>query len=169
MNVIEAIHTRRSIRKHTGEPVSPKDIEVILKAGFQAPSAHNLQPRDYIVVKNKDTLERITEAHPHAKMLARAGLGIIVCGDVEKQSEIGFLVADCAAAIQNMLLAAHGIGLGAVWCGLHPKPHLTDSIRDICELPPQIIPVGLIAIGHTDEKKEAQERFNPAKLHYDKW
>ncbi|GAB1433078.1 hypothetical protein MASR2M29_17030 [Spirochaetota bacterium] len=81
----------------------------------------------------------------------------------------GFLVADCAAAIQNMLLAAHGLGLGAVWCGLYPVTQLTQAVKDICTLPQHILPVGLVAVGHKKEGKEPADRFNPARLHRDKW
>src|SRR5690554_4415591 len=118
MNVLDAIFSRRSIRKFTGEQVKEEDLKTILKAGFQAPSAHNYQPREYIVVKDKEILNKISEFHKYAKMLPNAGCGIVVCGDTSKQEEIGFLVEDCSASIQNMLLAAHGLGLGAVWCGL---------------------------------------------------
>ncbi|HEY8421575.1 MAG TPA: nitroreductase family protein [Thermoclostridium sp.] len=169
MDVIDAIMTRRSIRKFTGQVISDEQLNLLLKAGFQAPSAHNYQPWHFIVIKEKETLEKIAGMHPYAKMLPQAGCGIIVCGDVNKESREGFLVEDCSAAIQNILLAAHGIGLGAVWCGIYPDTDRTNAISGILKLPGNIIPVGLVAVGHRNEEKEAADRFDSTRIHYDKW
>ena len=102
-------------------------------------------------------------------MLPKAGCGIIVCGDKDKQPEIGFLVEDCSASMQNMLLAAHGIGLGAVWCGLYSVTKLTEAMADVLELPEHVIPIGMIVVGIKDESKEPIDRYDERKIHYDKW
>lgn len=169
MDVLEAIFTRRSIRRFTGEPIKEEDLRTILKAGFQAPSAHNYEPREYVVVRDKEVLDRIAEFHKYAKMLPKAGCGIIVCGDKEKQPEIGFLVEDCSASIQNMLLAAHGLGLGAVWCGLYSVEKLIKSMADVLELPDNLIPIGMVVVGVKAEDKEPIDRFDENKVHFDKW
>ena len=169
MDVLEAIFTRRSIRRFTGEPIKEEDLRTILKAGFQAPSAHNYEPREYVVVRDKDVLDRIAEFHKYAKMLPKAGCGIIVCGDKEKQPEIGFLVEDCSASIQNMLLAAHGLGLGAVWCGIYSVEKLIKSVADVLELPDNLIPIGMVVVGVKAEDKEPIDRFDENKVHFDKW
>lgn len=169
MNVIDAILTRRSIRRFTGQVISDEQLELLLKAGFQAPSAHNLQPWHFIIVKEKANLEKISSSHPYAKMLPQAGCGIIVCGDVKKEPNEGFLAEDCAAAIQNILLAAHGTGLGAVWCGLYPNTDRTTVISSILKLPENIIPVGLIAVGYPNEEKTAQDRYDSTRIHYETW
>jgi nitroreductase len=169
MDVLDAIFTRRSIRKFTGEQVDLNDLKTILKAGFSAPSAHNFRPWHFVVVREKSSLEAIAEFHPYGKMLPKAGCGIIVCGDSEKQKSEGFLVSDCSAAIQNMLLAAHGLGLGAVWCGLHPVPQLTGPMAELLKLPSTVIPVGIIALGHKTEDREAPDRYEDSKVHFDQW
>lgn len=169
MDVLDAIFTRRSIRKFTGEQVGEENLKTILKAGFSAPSAHNYRPQHFVVVREKSTLEAITSFHPYAKMLPNAGCGIIVCGDTEKQNATGFLVEDCSASIQNMLLAAHGLGLGAVWCGLYPHTELTEPMAKLLKLPETIIPVGLIALGHKDQEREAPDRYEDTKVHFDQW
>ncbi len=169
MNVLEAIFTRRSIRKYTGEAVLEEDLKTILKAGFCAPSAMNLQPRHFIVIKDNGILKKITEIHPYAKMLTQAGCGIIVCGDKTRQSEIGYLVEDCSASIQNMLLAAHGLGLGAVWCGVYPREQRVEGIKQVLNIPENIIPIGLVVVGHKDENKEPVDRYDETKVHYDRW
>lgn len=169
MNVVDAILTRRSIRKFTGQVISDKQFNLLLKAGFQAPSAHNLHPWHFIVVKEKKNLEELADNHQYAKMLPQAGCGIIVCGDANKETRVGFLVEDCSAAIQNILLAAHGIGLGAVWCGIYPNTDRASAFSRILKLPENIIPVGLIAVGYPNEEKTAQDRFDNTKIHYETW
>lgn len=169
MDILDAIFTRRSIRKYTGEVVSEGDLKIILKAGFQAPSAHNFEPRDFVVVKDKDTLDRISNFHRYAKMLPSAGCCIVVCGDTRKQKEIGFLVEDCSASIQNMLLAAHGLGLGAVWSGLYSGEKLVEDMKETLDLPDNIIPVGMVVVGVKDEEKQPIDRYNDEKVHIDRW
>lgn len=168
MNVLEAIKTRRSIRKYTGKLIDDKDLELILKAGFQAPSAKNLQPREYIVIKDQNSLELITEFHQYAKMGPSAGCGIVVCGDKSKQESMRLLVADCSASIQNMLLAAHGLGLGAVWCGI-AREELADKFSKLLDLPEEITPIGMVVIGEGDQKTATIDRYNPQHIHYDKY
>lgn len=169
INVLEALFTRRSIRKFTGEVVSENDIETIIKAGSYAPTAENKQPWHYIVIREPKMLEKISECHPRAKMLPKAGCGIIVCGDKEIQSQVGFLIEDCSAAIENMMLAAHGLGLGSVWCGLYPAINFTKPIKRLFELPQNIIPVGMIAVGYVDEEKDIVYRYDKSKIHKEKW
>lgn len=169
MDVLQAIYTRRSIRKFTGEPISDTNVEVLLKAGFSAPSAHNMQPWHFVVVKNPEVLNKIAEKHPYAKMLPQAGCCIIVCGDNEVQKSKGFLIEDCSAAIQNILLAAHGTGLGAVWCGLYPVPELIALVSETVNLPNNIEPMGMVVVGHKAEDRASAERYDKAKVHHDKW
>lgn len=171
MDILDAIFTRRSIRKFTGEPIKEEDLKLILKAGFQAPSAHNLQPREYVVVRDKEVLNKIAEFHQYAKMLPNAGCGIVVCGDKTIQDDMGFLVEDCSASIQNMLLAAHGLGLGAVWCGLYKEKHqdLVENMSKTLNLPENIIPIGLVVVGIKAQDRDAVDRYNEEKVHYDKW
>ncbi len=169
MDVLEALFTRRSIRRYTGEPISEEHLRLLLKAGFSAPSAHNRQPWHFVVVRNRYTLEEIARQHPYAKMLPQAGCGIIVCGDRSEEERLGFLIEDCSAAIQNILLAAHGLGLGAVWCGLYPAEERAQVVAEVLNIPSGIIPVGLVVVGHGDEKKQGVDRFDEKRVHYDKW
>jgi nitroreductase len=114
-------------------------------------------------------LENISKKHPYAKMLPNAGCCIIVCGDKNKQQKTGFLIEDCSAAIENMLLAAHGLGLGAVWLSLYPISSRSKPIGKLLNIPENIIPVGMIAVGYKAEEKTASDRYCEEKLHFDQW
>ena len=169
MEMIEGILTRRSIRKYTDKNITKEQVDTLLKAAMYAPSARNQQPWHFVVVTERDVLNQITQVHPYAKMLAEAQLAILVCGDETLELSQGYWVVDCSAATQNILLAAHGMGLGAVWLGLHPREERKQAIRDLFKLPEKIQPLSLISIGYPDEKKEMPERFKPERIHYNKW
>jgi nitroreductase len=169
MDILKAIMTRRSIRRFTGEVITDEQLDTLLRAGFQAPSAHNFQPWNFVVLRDKNLLQKISQFHKYAKMLPDAGCAIVVCGDEEKQPAKGFLVEDCSAAIQNILLASHGIGLGAVWCGLYDSSDLVSSMSEVLELPDNIIPIGMVVVGNRDEEKELSNNYDSNKIHYDKW
>lgn len=169
MDILHAIMTRRSIRKFTGIPVDDDQLDKIIRAGFQAPSAHNMQPWEFIVIRDQELLKEIKEFHPYAKMTVDAGCSIVVCGDTNKQTNRGFLVADCSAAIQNMLLTAHGLGLGAVWCGLYEGESLVQSTTKLLNLPDNILPVGMVVVGNKIEDRKPSDRYDEKKVHYNKW
>lgn len=169
MDLWEAILTRRSIRKFTSQLVSHYLIEKILRAGMQAPSARNKQPWHFIVIQNREMLDKISVVHPYAYMLKEAPLGIVICGDSNIEITIEYIVQDCSAATQNMLLAAHNFGLGAVWLGIYPREPRIKALRKLLSIPENIIPVSMIAVGYPAEKKEPENRFNPERVHYEKW
>jgi nitroreductase len=169
MEALETIFTRRSIRKFTGEPIADEDLQTILRAGCYAPSATNQRPWQFVVIRKPETLQAITKFQPYSKMLPSAGCCIVVCGSKLDQALTGFLVEDCSAATQNILLAAHALGLGAVWCGLYPVPLFTKPMGRLLKLPGHVIPVGMVAVGHKAEDRTTHERFDPQKIHYETW
>ncbi len=169
MDLIEGIFTRRSIRHYLNKEVSQQQIDTILKAGMYAPSANNQQPWHFIVVKDRELLNKIKEVHPYAKMLSEASMAILVCGDTHIELSKGYWVVDCAAATQNMLLAIHGLGLGGVWLGIHPREERIDEIRRIFSLPENVNPLSAIAVGYSNEEKGMPERYKPERIHYNSW
>ncbi|MCY6372061.1 nitroreductase family protein [Clostridium ganghwense] len=166
---MKAIAERRSIRKYTSEPVSDETIKELLTAGMYAPSAGNQQPWDFIVVKSKKILSKVTEVHPYSYMLKEASATIIVCGNLEKERFKDFWIQDCSASTQNILLAAHALGLGAVWLGVYPEADRVKGIKKIFNLPEHIIPLAIISIGYPDEKKSTPERYDETNVHYEQW
>lgn len=164
MDVLDAIFTRRSIRKYKSNEIPEDYIFKILKAGMCAPTSRNKRPWLFILIKNKKTLKEIGEFHPYGKMLKEAPLAIVVCGDLNLQENEGYIALDCAAACQNILLACHGTGLGACWVGIYPRKERINFIKNLLKLSQNILPIAIISIGFPAEKKEEIERFEKEKV-----
>jgi nitroreductase len=169
METIEAILTRRSIRKYKPDPVPDEVVKELLEAAMSAPSAGNQQPWHFIVIHDRAILDAIPTFHPYSQMLKEAPLGIVVCGDLEKQIHDGYWVQDCSAATENLLLAAHAKGLGAVWLGVYPREPRVIGVKEILKLPDYIIPLCIISLGLPAEEKPPAKRFIPERIHYDRW
>ena len=169
MEVLDAIFNRRSIRQYTPEPVSDDTLEILLKAGMYAPSAVNKQPWEFIVFRSRETMRQIVDIHPNASMLLRANAAILVCWDENRQHDTGYGPVDCAAATQNILLAAYGLGLGAVWAGIYPRQQRMEAVHKIFNLPGHIRGFSLISLGYPAEHKAMPRRFDKSKIHMEKW
>jgi len=169
MEALEAIFSRRSIRLYTSKPVSRSVIEEILKAAMSAPSAGGERPWHFIVVMDRTILDKIPKFHPYAAMLKQAQAAILVCGDPTLEKHKGYWVLDCAAATQNMLLAAHAKGLGSVWCGVYPTEDRVINLRRLLNLPEQVVPFSLVPLGFPAELKSAPDRFDGSRVHENGW
>lgn len=169
MEALEAIFTRRSVRKFTQDPVSEESVRTMLEAAMNAPSAGNGQPWHFVVVTERNLLERAAEINPNAAMARHAPMGILVSGDEKLERFPGYWVQDCSAALQNLLLAAHALGLGAVWTGIHPKPDRVEGFRELFSLPPRVHPLGLVVLGHPDQPTGRQERYRGDRVHRNRW
>jgi len=165
MEVLEALHTRRSIRKFEDKPVPDEMVRQVLEAAMMAPSAGNAQPWQFIVVKDRDLLNSVADANPYATMARKAPMGILVCGDLSKEKYPGYWVQDCAAAMENMLLAVHGLGLGAVWTGVYPDKERVPDFTRIFKLPENVIPLGFAPIGWPAQTLKSQSRFKEDRVH----
>lgn len=168
MEAMEAILTRRSIRRYTPQIVPEELIEELLRAAMSAPSTGNGQPWHFVVIDDRKILHEIPRFHPYASMLREAPVAILVCVDREIQQE-GFLVQDGAAATENLLLAAHAKGLGAVWLGIYPLQERMAGMRRLLALPERILPLSLVSMGYPAEKKSRQDRYNPRRIHRNRW
>lgn len=166
---MNAILNRKSIRKYKDIKIRDEIIEDLLRAAMAAPSAGNEQPWEFIVLRDKEIMKRITEFHPYSTMLLNTDTAIVVCGDVEKERFKGYWVQDCSAATENILLAAEEKGLGAVWLGIYPMEERITPLKELLNLPESVIPLSIIPVGYPDEQKKAEDRFNRERIHYDKW
>jgi nitroreductase len=144
-------------------------INQILKAAMAAPSAGNRQTWEFLIIKDRKVLDSIPDIHPYTKMSQEAPVAILVCGNLERSDGRGFWIQDCAAASQNILLAANSLGLGSVWCGVYPKEDLTDSFKKKFNLPENVFPVSYIPIGFPAEDKPPADRYDEKKIHHEKW
>jgi nitroreductase len=169
MEIIDLLCTRRSIRKYTPKLVSEELVSEILKAGMYAPSARNQRPWHFIIVRDKETLKAITHVHPFSGMLTQASLAIVVCVDLDLEESEGYWVQDCAAATQNILLAAHSLGLGSVWLGVHPREERSKGLKELFKLNDRIMPFSIVSIGYPAEEKPLPDRFDTNRIHYEKW
>ncbi|MBF4691505.1 nitroreductase family protein [Fusibacter ferrireducens] len=169
LDILEAIFTRRSIRKFNKEKIENDKVELLLKAGLYAPTAENKKPIEFILVRETLILEEISNALPRGKMVQEANCAIVVCGNTDIQKQKGFVIEDGSASIQNILLAAHGMNLSAVWCGVYPMSKVVKDIRNIFELPSNIFPIGIVAIGYSEEERVIANRYDKEKIHIDKW
>jgi len=169
MDALEALNTRRSIRKFKQGKISKNTINKILEAGMEAPSAINEQPWHFIVIDKQELIDKILKFHPYASMAKQATISILVCGDLSLEKAKGFWVQDCSAATQNILLAVHALGLGAVWTGVYPRQKRINGFKKMLNLPENIVPFAFIPIGHPAEKSFKAERFEKQRIHYNKW
>ncbi len=169
MDAIEAILSRRSIRKYTAENIPEPILQTILRSGMNAPSAGNQQPWQFIVINDKSILQQIPSIHPYSGMAAEAPLAILVCGDEKLEKHKGFWMQDCSAAIENMLITIRAYGLGAVWVGIFPREERVEGFKKLFGLPSNILPLALIPIGHPAETKPNIDRYDASRIHYNKW
>jgi nitroreductase len=161
------IFARRSIRQYTAEPVTVEEIQTLLEAGMAAPSASNRRPWHMVTVTDRETLVALAQAHPHGKMTARAGVAIAVCGDPSISPR--YWVQDCAAATENILVAATALGLGSVWLGCHPNEDRERAIRRVLGIPEEIGILSLISIGRPGEDKPPRTQYDASRDHRERW
>lgn len=169
MDALENLLTRRSIRRYTAEPVTEAEVEVLLRAAMAAPSAGNQQPWHFVTIADRSVLSQLPDIQPHCRQMLLAPLAILVCADVTAEKHEGFWVQDCAAAAQNILLAAHALGLGGAWCGLYPRTPWCEGVARLLNLPHHVQPLCLLSIGHPDEEKPNSERFRRERIHDERW
>lgn len=169
MDTLEAIFTRRSVRDFTKDPVSEADVRDLLKAGMQAPSAKNEQPWHFIVIDKPEILHVVPTFHTYAKMLYDAPLAILVCSDRRLELKRASWIQDCSAATENILLAAHAKGLGAVWLGIFPDSDRVVGMQNLLGLPPEIRPMALVAVGYPAAQPEAVDRYDQSRVHFNGW
>ncbi len=169
---MENILTRTSIRDYQDKPVEDEKIEQMLRAAMAAPSAGNKQPWRFIVIKDKNTLKAISENFHTMKMAAKAPLAIVVCGDLNATfpgDGVDYWVEDTSAATENLLLAAHSLGLGAVWCGIYPMKERVALLKDMLDIPDDIVPLNVVPVGYPAEDPMPKDKWKPDEIHYETW
>ncbi len=168
---LDIIYSRRSVRSFTGEVIPRETLTKILRAAMAAPSAVNIQPWAFVVVTKREKLDELCDKLPYAKMLDKAGAAIVVCGIPDKDEVFSkdYWVMDCSCASENILLACHALGLGAVWTAVHVDKERIANVRKILDIPQNVIPLNVIPIGVPKEKGKALDKFKEVNIHWEKW
>lgn len=167
--VLDNIATRTSVRDYEARPVEKEKIEKMLRAAMAAPTAMNKQPWHFVVVDQRNVLDALAGANPYAKMLKKAPLAIVVCGNTDKMIEGGgrdFWIQDASAATENLLLAAHAMGLGAVWTGAYPSEERCISISKVLSLSDNLVPLNMIVVGYPAEQPQPKQKFKEENISY---
>jgi nitroreductase len=162
--MIDWIKARRSIRKYTAEPISDEQIRTLLEAAMAAPTASNIKPWEFVVVRDAALRQELSQVHPWAGMASDAPLMFVVCG---RPGDSHHWVEDCSAATENLLLAVTALGLGAVWVAIYPRPEREEKVRRILGLPQDWRTLCLVPVGHPAESKPARTQYDPARVHHD--
>lgn len=168
----ENIMTRTSIRQYTSEPVSSGAVDSLLHAGMAAPTAANKQPWTFLVIDLREMLDSISTMSPGWAPVGRAPMAIVVCGDTDKAlagEAADYWIQDCSAVSENILLAAHALGLGAVWCGVYPVKDNVESLSGYLRMMPNIIPLSIIAVGHPAENPTPKDKFDSSAVAFNRW
>ena len=134
-----------------------------------APSAMNLQAWHFIVIDDTHILNDTIKSIPHAELLNQTPAAILVCGDSAIEKNESWMIQNCSAAIQNILIAAHGLGIGSCWIAIHGMDEIVKNVSEQFKLPENVVPISLITLGYPDETVTAEDRFNKEKVHYNKW
>lgn len=164
MNIIRCV----SVRRYSDKPVSSEQVSAILHAAMSAPTGVNKQPWEFIVVDDPELLGHLAKALPYAKMTARAPVAIVVCGNKDRFLEGVDDVLweqDLSAASENILLAAHAIGLGGVWTCIYPHEERMAPVRTILNLPENFIPFNHIPVGYPEKDHDPMDKWHPERVH----
>lgn len=164
---LECIMTRTSVRQYQDRPVSRDTVEILLKAAMAAPTAVNKQPWAFVVVDDRAVLDSLTAYLPYARMLTHAPLAIVTCGDMTKAIEGDareMWVQDVSAATENLLLAAHAVGLGAVWTGVYPIQERMDGVKKALALPDNLVPLSVVPVGYPEGVAAPKDKWDASKV-----
>jgi len=170
--VYDNIMTRVSVRQFTGEKISAEQIDTLLRAAMAAPSAINKQPWAFIVITDDEIIAHLGQELPFSRLSNHPACAIVPCGDLSKAIEgdmAAFWINDVSAATENLLLAAHAMGLGAVWTGVHPDMKRVAQVQGILGLPEHIIPLCIVPVGIPAEQPEIKDKYRTDNIHYNGW
>ncbi len=171
-SALDVINTRVSVRQFTGDKLTDQQIDTILRAGMAAPTAVNKQPWAFVVVDDAEQLSALSQALPSSRIENGASHAIVVCGDMTKALEgeaQGYWVEDTSAATENMLLAAHAMGLGGLWVGVYPIAEKVKRVSDIIAAPEYIVPMCLVVLGVPNEQPTVKDKYKPENIHFNRW
>ncbi len=166
----DVIFKRKSIRDYTDEEIDDDSIKTILKAAMQAPSACNTQGWEFLVVKNRENIEKLSKMSKYSGCAKRANTLILVMVNLEKVPKTRpWFAQDLSASTENILLEATNLGIGSVWLGLYPDSKRVQYVKETMDLPLNIVPFSLVALGYPKHEYTIEDRYDESKVHYEKY
>jgi nitroreductase len=168
MDIYKAILTRKSIREYTSQEIADDLIINLLKSAMYAPSAMNSQAWQFVVINQREKLDELFKVIPQG-MLKSALTAILVCGDLNLEKNMDYIQQNCSAATQNLMLCAHGLGIGSCWIGVYPVKEIVSGLQNLFKLPEHVVPISLVSLGFPAENPIAEDRFKTEKVHFNKW
>lgn len=167
--LLEFILRRKSVRRYASKKIERETLEQLCRAALAAPSARNQQLRELVVVTERGMLDALHAVLPNAPMLKDAPAAIIVCGVLDNEWSV-YWQQDCSASVENMLLAAEALELGACWCGLYPREERAAEVAKILGVPANLMPMALISLGYPlDNTERVKDKWKPEKIHWEKF
>lgn len=168
-DLLDFILRRRSVRRYSSKKVDRETLEMLCRAALAAPSARNQQLRELVVVTERETLDALHAVLPNAPMLKDAPAAIIACGELNNEWSV-YWQQDCSASVENALLAAEALDLGACWCGLYPREERAAEVAKILGIPAHLMPMALISLGYPlDGTERVKDKWKPEKVHWEKF
>lgn len=172
--VLECIMTRASVRNYKPNKVNDSIITEVLKAGMAAPTAANQQAWHFVVITSQALKDTIADSFQWTKMVRDCAFAVVVCGDMSRlfdgdRVDSGFWTLDCSAASENMLLAAHALGLGGVWCGIYPEADRMARLSAILNLPATLRPLNVLSFGYPETSVVPKQKWDPGKVSYNRF
>jgi len=169
MDLFSALLNRRSIRKYSDKDIPNGEMDKLLKSAMYAPSAMNYQAWQFVVINQREKLDDILKVISHAEMLKSVKAAVLICGDLNLEKNIDYIQQNCSAATQNLMLCAHGLGLGSCWIGVYPVKEIISGLQYLFKLPEYVIPISLVSLGYPAENPVAEDRFKTEKVHFNQW
>ena len=168
---LQPLFARRSTRRFNGQPIEPSVLQDLLEAGMAAPSAVAKDPWHFVIMQNPQTLARLAAGLVHGRFLSQAAAAIAVSGDLQRahEGQLSYLLQDCSAAAENILIAASLLGLGSCWLGVHPSEDRIQMVRQELHLPAGIVPVCILALGWPAQRADARTRYRDNAVHFEHW
>jgi nitroreductase len=166
-STLEVLFRRRSIRHYKPDPLPRETLEQLLRAAMAAPSACNSQPWEFIVVDEPESLRGLIKVLRFGQYNPPAA--IVVCANLKIANNSAgkhFWQQDCSAAIENILIAATGLGIGSVWIGVYPIPGVLKAVRHALNIPEAVIPLGVVYVGFPDENKPSRTQYDPKRVYW---
>lgn len=166
----QLIRNRRSIRRYTDQPVTEEQINILLQAAMATPSACDCRPWEFVVVRDKERLAALAKVHEYAGPAAACSVAIVICAVPARGENCpGYFPQDCGAVAQNIWLQATELGLGMVWCAIHPSKKSEANAAEVLGTPEGIVPFALLCIGNPAEQPQPRDRFEPDRIHWEQW